>query len=281
MTAASPQLSAALERGATLPASWYSDRDVFERERERVFARAWQYVGDAMDVAEPGQVERWGSLVFVNPDPEAAPLAQTLGRLEATIAESGVELGRLRRRRRVAWELAANWKIALENYLECYHCSVAHPGFSKIIDVNPDSYLLRADGLVSSQFGPLRARAAGSDAPYEPEGYVRQAQYHFVWPNVTMNVEPGPMNMSVDSWRPLTPELTAGWTDYYFADDVPDAAADEVIAFSTQVGEEDNALVESVHRGLSSGMVTQGRLLPASEQLIQHFQRLVHDALAG
>ena len=24
----------------------------------------------------------------------------------------------------------ANWKIAVENYLECYHCPVAHPGFS-------------------------------------------------------------------------------------------------------------------------------------------------------
>jgi choline monooxygenase len=53
-----------------------------------------------------------------------------------------------------------NWKVALENYLECYHCPVAHPGFSKVIDVDPDSYRLFVEGLVSSQVGPLREEAA-------------------------------------------------------------------------------------------------------------------------
>ena len=35
------------------------------------------------------------------------------------------------------WQARANWKAMLENYLECYHCAVAHPGFSAAIDVEP------------------------------------------------------------------------------------------------------------------------------------------------
>jgi hypothetical protein len=49
--------------------------------------------------------------------------------------------------------------------------------------------------------------------------------------------------------------------------------------FANQVGNEDAALVESVQAGLNTGMVPQGRLLLSSEHLIQHFQKLVFDAL--
>jgi len=37
----------------TLPGSFYSDAEAFERSRERVFARSWQWIGDLSDVAEP------------------------------------------------------------------------------------------------------------------------------------------------------------------------------------------------------------------------------------
>lgn len=39
--------------------------------------------------------------------------------------------------------------------------------------------------------------------------------------------------------------------------------------------------MESVQRGLGSGMVPQGRLMAESEQLIADFQRKLHDALLG
>ena len=53
-----------------------------------------------------------------------------------------------------------------------------------------------------------------------------------------------------------------------------------MMAFANQVGAEDASLVASVQLGLSSGMIPHGRLLPSSEHLIQHFQRLVHDAVS-
>ncbi len=57
--------------------------------------------------------------MFANPDPAAEPLSEALGDLPETVAEHGLEVDSLRFNRRVRYELQANWKIALENYLEC------------------------------------------------------------------------------------------------------------------------------------------------------------------
>ena len=54
VTTSIPELEHPLEDGWTLPASWYVDPGVLERERERLFARAWTYAGPAEWVAEPG-----------------------------------------------------------------------------------------------------------------------------------------------------------------------------------------------------------------------------------
>jgi choline monooxygenase len=53
----------------------------------------------------------------------------------------------------------------------------------------------------------------------------------------------------------------------------------EMLAFDGQVGAEDTVLVERVQRGLRSGGLDHGRLLPESERLIAHFQGLLVDAL--
>ena len=228
----------------------------------------------------PVSVDSFGPFVFANPDPEAAPLADVLGALPTHLAESGVDLENLRLRERKEWETEVNWKVGIENYLECYHCPVAHPSFSKLIDVDPDAYLLRADGLLSSQFGPLREGSNDAKRPYEPDGDVRRAQYHFLWPNLTINIEPGPPNLSIDRWIPLGSHRVGGTTDYFFGEGVPEEKAREIMDFGAQVAEEDWALVQSVQLGLDSGMVPNGRLLPESEQLIQHFQWLVYESLA-
>ena len=219
----------------------------------------------------PVAVDVWGPFVFVNPEPAAPPLLDALGRVQETVARTGLDLDGLRFHSHVEWEQPVNWKVALENYLECYHCPVAHPGFSAVIDIDPDSYRLSVDGLVSSQFGPLRGEAADSD--------LRQAQYHFLWPNTTLNISPGPPNLSIERWLPLEPRRTVEATDYFFGEGVPDERIQESIAFGAQVAREDIALVESVQLGLDSRAVPQGRLLPESEQLVAAFQRRVHDAL--
>src|SRR5206468_2072918 len=118
----------------------------------------------------PVSVDRWGPFVFVNPDPDATPLADMLGELPELVAESGVELDAVRFHSHHEWEIRCNWKIAMENFLECYHCPVAHPGFSKVIDIDPDAYELSVRGSFSSQIGRVRpsALAGNGKAAYVP-----------------------------------------------------------------------------------------------------------------
>ena len=103
---------------AAIPFAWYADREVLHRERERIFAHAWQYVAHT-DELEPGSqlaavvgdvpvvvtrgrdgalhafgerrapagVDTWGPFVFVNPDPDASPLAEALGEIPEQIRD--------------------------------------------------------------------------------------------------------------------------------------------------------------------------------------------------
>ena len=228
-------------------------------------------------------VDTWGPFVFANPDPEPAPLEEALGRLPEIVAESGLDVDTIRFHSHHEWPIEANWKIVMENFLECYHCPTAHPGFSKVIDTNPDAYLLQVHPTFSSQIGPVRASAlsANGKAPYSPRGDVSQSQYHFLFPSTTVNIAPGIPNVSLERYLPDGLRRTIEVTDYYFGIDASDEDIGELMAWDNQVAEEDVSLVESVQRGLESGAVPQGRLMGASEVLIADFQRRVHDALTS
>jgi phenylpropionate dioxygenase-like ring-hydroxylating dioxygenase large terminal subunit len=207
------------------------------------------------------RLEQWGPLLFVNPDVEAQPLLETLGPVPELVPLDGLEF-----HVRDDYELGANWKIACENYLECYHCPVAHKGFSAAFEVSPDSYRLEPTGEhVLSQFAPSKEDGEG--------------QFHFVWPNLRINVYPGPGNVSVGPMLPAGPEWSRGYLDYFFATDADEAWIEELMAFDRQVGAEDRALVERVQRGVRSALIEHGRLLPESEQLVARFQQLVRAAI--
>jgi phenylpropionate dioxygenase-like ring-hydroxylating dioxygenase large terminal subunit len=223
-------------------------------------------------------VEAWGPFVFVNPDAEAEPLAETLGELPALVAASGVDLGSLRFLKRASGaEYAANWKVCSENFLECYHCQVAHPGFSKVVDVSVDAYVLEESRMFSSQYGPVREAWKGD---FDPRGPIERGQFHFLWPNLTLNMMPGQPNLSIGPIVPTGPETTARFLDYFVGPDVEQAWIDEMLEFDDQVGAEDRILVERVQKGLRGGGVEHGRLMGDSERLIAHFQSLLLDALA-
>jgi len=226
----------------------------------------------------PVQVDAWGPFVFVNPDPEAAPLAETLGELPPLVAAAGLELDSLRFLKRVHSSYEANWKVCCENFLECYHCQVAHPGFSRVVDVSVDAYVLEPSRFFSTQLGPVRERWSGD---FDPRGPVERGQFHFVWPNLTLNVMPGHPNLSIGPIVPTGAETTARHLDYFVGPDVDEAWLEEMLAFDDQVGAEDVVLVERVQKGVRAGGLEHGYLLPESERLVAHFQGLLVDALSG
>ena len=226
----------------------------------------------------PVPVDSWGPFVFVNPDSEADPLAATLGELPQLVAASGVDLSSLRFLKRAGGdEYAANWKVCSENFLECYHCQVAHPDFSKVVDVSVDAYVLEESRLFSTQYGPVRETWKGD---FDPRGPIERGQFHFLWPNLTLNIMPGHPNLSIGPIVPTGAETTMRFLDYFVGPDVEQAWIDDMLEFDGQVGAEDRVLVERVQKGLRGGGVEHGRLMGDSERLIAHFQGLLLESLS-
>jgi choline monooxygenase len=213
----------------------------------------------------PASVGVWGPFLFVNPDPEAEPLADWLGDLPEILARD-LDLDSVSFHSRVEFSSNANWKVVTENFLECYHCPTAHPGFSAVVDVHPDRYVLEPHPTFSSQH--CEARSGGE-----------RGQFHLLYPNTGINVFPGPANLSIGPIVPTAPGRTERYLDYFFAADANEGWLADFFAFDDQVGREDTALVESVQRGMDSGMLDHGRLLLDAEPLLAAFQGWVRSAL--
>jgi choline monooxygenase len=220
----------------------------------------------------PLAADSWGPFLFVNAGPDPEPLAQALGSLPAQVAELGLDVDSLVHHSRWEAELDANWKIVCENFLECYHCQVAHPGFSALVDVSPESYTLSSEGRLSTQHGPLRTAT--------PEDELPRAQFHFLWPNLGINIFPGRPNISIGPIVPRAPERTYRFLDYFFGPDVEQAWIDDLMALDEKIGREDRRLVEGVQHGIGAGGIEHGVLMGRSERLIGHFQALTAAALS-
>jgi choline monooxygenase len=200
-----------------------------------------------------------------------------LGDLPELVADAGVDVDALVHHSRATSTAAANWKVCCENYLECYHCRVAHPGLVEVLDVAPEAYGLDESRWFSTQVGPVRDDPRGA---FDPRGDVPRGQFHFLFPNLTINIAPGRPNLSLGPVLPDGPGRTTRFLDLFFGPGVDEGWIAEFLAWDAQVGVEDTALVERVQRGLGSGLLAGGVLLPESERLIAHFDRLVADALA-
>ncbi len=224
----------------------------------------------------PVRVDGWGPFLFANLDLEAPPLAEFLGELPELVAAGGVDVDELRFHVRAESSYEANWKICVENFLECYHCQVAHPSFSKAIDVAPDAYRLEERRWLSTQWGPPKN---GGGGVYDAAGEVERGQFHYLFPGTVVNVMPGHGNVSIGPVLPLAAERTSRFLDYFFAPETEQAWIDDYLALDDQVGAEDRVLVERVQVGVRSGALAEGRLLPESERLIAHFERLLVEAL--
>jgi choline monooxygenase len=220
----------------------------------------------------PVRVATFGPFVFVNTCADGPPLDAVIGDLSEVVARVGLDLGGLRRRQRFDYALAANWKVCVENYLECYHCPVAHPGFSAVMEVGPGRYELTAATHRLSHRAPVRGAAV--------PGSVTAGSYHLLLPNVKININPGRQNLSIGPVYPDGVDKTRGFLDYYFGADADEAWIEQMMAFDGEVGDQDAALVAAAQAGVAGSWIDRGRILP-QERLLAGFQRYVRAACAG
>ena len=233
---------------------------------------------------KPVKVATLASFVFVNLDPDAPSLKNQSEGLEEEIRGYCPEIDGLVLAHRATYDLAGNWKNSVDNFLECYHCHVAHSDFCDLVDMS--TYRSVCHGIYSSHCG--RSRHTDSRA-YRYSGEERAQKFGswWLWPNLSIEVFPGAPNVNIFHHVPMGPERTMHVFEFYMQSPDPTPEQQDAIRYIDEVLQvEDIALVESVQRGLKSRGYNQGRFIvdpgrtDMSEHAVHHFHTLVAKALS-
>ena len=185
---------------------------------------------------------------------------------------------------RKTYEIKANWKVVIDNFLECYHCAPAHRDFVDLVDMN--SYRTVVNGIYSSQVADAprntNSRAYSFEKGEVDFGYAGW----FLWPNLTIWAYPGDANIATLQIVPAGPERTIEHMDWYCLPPKPSKQLEDAIRYTDEVLQpEDIGLCESVQEGLHSLGYNQGRFMvddarsEISEHALHHFQHMVKQAL--
>lgn len=144
--------------------------------------RAAGYAPEGLDKSRLGlkrlQARVFQGLIFVNFDPDPAPFDVIERDLGPLLAPWQLDRAKIAHRRN--YPIASNWKLAVENYCECYHCLPAHPEYSvghsraiprKDCEVQLEEVLSRAESVglsrAETRHSWLDAGAVGTDRDFE------------------------------------------------------------------------------------------------------------------
>lgn len=246
-----------------------------------------RHTGDLVDFDRmsiclvPVQIAEFAGFVFVNLDPAAPSLGEQCGTLADEVARWAPDVASLTFARRLTYDIASNWKNVVDNFLECYHCDVAHQDFVSLVDM--DSYRVTTHGIWSSH---LARAGTTANSAYDVSGAtVTDHAVWWLWPNTCLLRYPGQGNLLVLQIVPAGPERTLETLDVFLESADPRPAELDTIRYFDEVLQvEDIALVESVQRGMRTPAFEQGRLVVdrrrsgLSEHALHHFHGLVLDA---
>ncbi len=265
---------------------------------------AWTYALDGRLIATPHlddtEVDRstlplwqyhlreWQGLVFVslNPDPPE---------FDSWLSEHASEMLKLERFRlgelqvvaSTRCDIAANWKIVIENYQECLHCTRVHP---ELVDIVP----LYRTGWVSDrerEDGGVTVTRTKDGSPYRdqlpslPGASGDDLTSYFgatVFPNGFVDITDP--SVVISTLYPDGPNRTVMTMDFLFHPDTiaaPGFDPQPIIDFNVLVGNQDNEVCEMVHRGVASLAFDHGVLTPKDEYVIwftEHYRRTMGTA---
>lgn len=227
------------------------------------------------------QVEEFVGFIYVNLNPDAAPLHEQSGDLATEMRHWAPDIDQLTFGRRLTYDIKSNWKNVVDNFLECYHCPTAHKDFCELVDM--DTYKVTTHGIYSSHM----AEAGNSpNAAYDvSNATVRTHAVWWLWPTTCLMRFPGRSSMIVLNIIPAGPDRTLETYDFFLETPEPDEAEIEAMRYLDEVLQvEDINLVESVQRGMNTPAFQQGRIVNdpygsgKSEHAVHHFHGLVLDA---
>jgi Rieske 2Fe-2S family protein len=188
------------------------------------------------------------------------------------------------------YDVAANWKIIVENYNECLHCPTVHPSLVPVVPLyrfgeveeapgEGGSGNRLAEGLTS--FSPTGRSAL----PTLPGLSQEDANTFFgvtLLPNLIINYHSD--NVSTFHLFPQAADRTRVVCDYLFR---PETVADpgfdpsEVVEFRHQLALEDWAVCERAQEGAGSAAFAAGGVLPYADRYVHAFHEQYRDMRDG
>ena len=226
----------------------------------------------------PVRTEEWFNLLFVNLDPAARPLRESLAlllRQAEKLAFAGMKLFERRN-----YDMKCNWKTYVDNYLEGYHLPSVHPGLNREIDYN--AYVVGPHAEHVRQFSPIRGAQPGDSTlrRYQQALGDSTADYFWIFPNWMLNCYPD--NVSLNIVLPVEPERSLAIFEWYLPEkDHGTAAAKASVEFSDQIQIEDVAICETVQKNLRSRSYSRGRFSVKQEKGVHAFHKMYAEAMEG
>ncbi len=231
------------------------------------------------------RVETLAGFVFVNLDRDAASLTATVPGVDDEILALAPDAAERVLTARITHEFRANWKLAVENYNECYHCPNVHQAFTSGV-IDPTTFRITTDG------NTVRHTAVG--IPAERAGYARSTGDDgygswYTWPVSSIQCYPGRV-LNTFRWVPIEVDRTLLIREWWFDSTEATIEQQRVIDLDwTTTVSEDFDLMESVHRGMRSRGYVPGPLIidPSgiadvhAENAVPHLHELFRAAVDG
>jgi phenylpropionate dioxygenase-like ring-hydroxylating dioxygenase large terminal subunit len=220
-------------------------------------------------------VDTWGGFVFVNLSPDAGGPARSLGDAVAGTADRTARyaMEELRVGARVTYDVAANWKVVVENYNECYHCGPVHPELCELV---PAFKAGGGAGLDWEQGIPHREGATTftltgtTTRPPFPGLTGDERERHkgeLIYPNLMLSLSAD--HVAAFTLWPVAVDRTRIDCDFLFhpeAIDDPGFDPSDAAGFWDLVNRQDWRICEAVQDGMGSMAFSAGYYAPMEDQ---------------
>ncbi|MBX2963606.1 MAG: aromatic ring-hydroxylating dioxygenase subunit alpha [Cyclobacteriaceae bacterium] len=165
----------------------------------------------------------------------------------------------------------AHWALYCENYLEGFHIPFVHPSLNKVIDYG--SYSTELYRYSNLQLGIAKEGHLTFDLPPDSPDHGKKVggYYFWVFPNMMFNFYP--WGLSLNIVEPLAIDKTKVSFHTFIWDETKfnQGAGSDL----NRVELEDEAVVESVQKGIRSRFYNHGRYSVKQEKGTHHFHRLI------
>lgn len=236
----------------------------------------------------PVAVREWLGYVWVcladePPSFEESVLGDVSARLGDVTSIDGYDIGNLRVGRRHVYDVNANWKLLVENFLECYHCATIHPELTEVLPEFADGYAAQyyvGHGAVFGEEidGFTVDGSRGLDRiPTVGDGQDRRYYAITIKPQVFVNLVPD--HVIFHRMFPVGVDRTLVECDWLYVPKVVDEAEDidRSVELFHRVNTQDFAACERTQLGMGSRVYADGGVLVPSE----HHIGLFHDWVGG